>query len=135
MSNPPANIKLSTVTTNQLAKPEEKKPVQKLNSTRIPYEPIEVVAKLADPINVQKLITPQFPLSDRLILSMCQCCYTKPSFAEEMLAEKPLFSYEDEFKEQYQQKLALKIKIKGTGSLQLDPNVLHPFVRMHIIDI
>jgi len=27
MSNPPANIKLSTVTTNQLAKPEEKKPV------------------------------------------------------------------------------------------------------------
>jgi len=57
------------------------------------------VAKLADPIIEKKLITPQFPLSDRLILSMCQCCYTKPSFAEEMLAEKPLFSFEDEFKE------------------------------------
>jgi hypothetical protein len=53
---------------------------------------------MANPANVQKFIIPQFPLSDRLILSMCQCCYKEPSFAKQMLADKPLFSYEEEFK-------------------------------------
>lgn len=98
MTNPPANVKLSTVTTNQQAKPEDNKPLVKTDSTRIPYEPIEVQADMANPANVQKFIIPQFPLSDRLILSMCQCCYKEPSFAKQMLADKPLFSYEDEFK-------------------------------------
>lgn len=31
--------------------------------------------------------------------------------------------------------LAMKLKVKETGSLLLDPNVTHPFVRVHIIDM
>lgn len=31
--------------------------------------------------------------------------------------------------------MALKIKVKESGSLLLDPNVTHPFVRIHIIDM
>ena len=53
-----------------------------------------------------------------------------------MLAEEngSLFTFEEEFKQEYKD-LALKLNIKETGSLLLDPNVLHPFVRMHIIDL
>ena len=47
----------------------------------------------------------------------------------------PLFKFEEEFKAEHHKQFGLKLKIKGTGSLQLDPNVLHPFVRMHIIDL
>lgn len=31
--------------------------------------------------------------------------------------------------------MALKIKILETGSLILDPNMIHPFVRIHIVDM
>ena len=31
--------------------------------------------------------------------------------------------------------VALKIAVKETGSLLLDPNMIHPFVRVHIIDM
>ena len=31
--------------------------------------------------------------------------------------------------------MALKMKILQTGSLILDPNMIHPFVRVHIIDM
>jgi hypothetical protein len=46
----------------------------------------------------------------------------------------PLFKFEDEFHEPRHRNLALKLKVKETGSLLLDPNVTHPFVRVHIID-
>lgn len=50
--------------------------------------------------------------------------------------ERPeLFSYEEEFKEPHHQNLALKLKVKETGSLLLDPNVTHPFVKVHIVDM
>jgi hypothetical protein len=61
-----------------------------------------VEANKPDPLNIKKLIHPQFPLSDRMVLSMCGCVYKQPSFSAEMLADKPLFSFQDEFKEAYQ---------------------------------
>lgn len=81
------------------------------------------------------MIADKFPLSDRLMLKMCMCCIKNESFSKQMLAEPPLFKFEEEYKKPEQQTFGVKIKIKGTGSLQLDPNVLHPFVRMHIIDL
>jgi hypothetical protein len=48
---------------------------------------------------------------------------------------KELFTFDEEFKEPHHKNLALKIKVKETGSLLLDPNVTHPFVRIHIIDM
>ena len=47
----------------------------------------------------------------------------------------PLFKFEEQFREDKFNKMALKIKINETGSLILDPNMLHPFVRIHIIDM
>lgn len=29
----------------------------------------------------------------------------------------------------------LKLKVKGTGILEMDPDVIHPFVRIHIVDL
>jgi hypothetical protein len=31
--------------------------------------------------------------------------------------------------------MALKVKILETGSLILDPNMIHPFVRIHVVDM
>lgn len=31
--------------------------------------------------------------------------------------------------------MAIKIAIKSTGSLELDEHVLHPFVKMHFVDM
>ena len=33
------------------------------------------------------------------------------------------------------EKLAVRLSVCGTGILEMDPNVLHPFVRVHIIDM
>ena len=49
--------------------------------------------------------------------------------------QKAFFQFSDEFKEPYQKNLALRLHIKETGSLLLDPNVLHPFVRVHVVDM
>ena len=46
----------------------------------------------------------------------------------------PLFKFEDEFNEPHHGNLCLKIRVKETGSLLLDPHVTHPFVKMHIVD-
>jgi len=52
-----------------------------------------------------------------------------------MKAMPPLFKFEEQFKEERYKKLALKVKICETGSLVLDEHMIHPFVRLHIIDM
>jgi len=52
-----------------------------------------------------------------------------------MKAKTPLFKYEEQFKGEKYAKQALKIKVLETGSLVLDRRMLHPFVRIHIIDM
>jgi hypothetical protein len=52
--------------------------------------------------------------------------------------QKHLISFEDEFNKdatQHVKHLGIKLKVKETGSLLLDPNVTHPFVRVHIVDM
>jgi len=53
---------------------------------------------------------------------------------------RSLFSFEDYFKDsadepQKAADRALKLIIKGTGILEMDENILHPFVRVHIVDL
>lgn len=31
--------------------------------------------------------------------------------------------------------MAIRVRVKGTGSLDLDEHVLHPFVRVHVVDM
>ena len=46
----------------------------------------------------------------------------------------PFFKFSDVFDQENHQKLAMKIKVNETGSLLLDPDMKHPFVRIHICD-
>jgi jouberin len=52
-----------------------------------------------------------------------------------MSALPPLFKFEDQFKDEKHRKMALSIKVLQTGSLILDPNMIHPFVKIHIVDM
>jgi uncharacterized Fe-S cluster-containing MiaB family protein len=113
---------------NPVKKSEEKK-------QRTEYAAISEKTDFSDEMNARRMIVDKFPLSDRLMMKLCMCCIKNQSFSRHMLSEKPLFQFNEEYKRPEQQKAGLKIKIKGTGSLQLDPNVLHPFVRVHIIDL
>jgi hypothetical protein len=47
----------------------------------------------------------------------------------------PLFKFEEQFKEEKFHKSAIKLKICETGSLVLDHFMIHPFVRVHIVDM
>ena len=52
-----------------------------------------------------------------------------------MTERKPLFQFKDQFKDEKYNKMAMKIKIMETGSLLLDSNMVHPFVRIHVVDM
>lgn len=43
--------------------------------------------------------------------------------------------FEEQYKEPYDKDYALKLRIKETGSLKLDPYLLHPFVRVSVVDM
>lgn len=47
----------------------------------------------------------------------------------------PLFKFDEQFKDNKLHKMALKVKVCETGSLVLDHHMIHPFVRMHIVDM
>ena len=46
-----------------------------------------------------------------------------------------MFTFKEEFKQDFQQELAFKVGIEETGYLQLDPCCVHPFCRVHIMDM
>lgn len=52
-----------------------------------------------------------------------------------MKAMPPLFKFEERYKDPRYQKMAMNLKVIGTGSLELDRFMVHPFVRVHIIDM
>lgn len=52
-----------------------------------------------------------------------------------MNATPSLFKFEEQFKEPKHRLQALNLKVIQSGSLILDPNMIHPFVRVHIIDM
>ena len=79
----------------------------------------------------QKALRSKFPLGDRFAMGL-NCCAAKGDAIEQQ--KTPLFTFEEEFNEPHHKNLALKIKIKETGSLKLDPHVTHPFVRLHVVD-
>lgn len=81
------------------------------------------------------LIYKKFPLSDRISLCCQCCCKPRGDTIDQLLEKKEFFKFSEEFKAPYFKELALKIKVKETGSLLLDPNVTHPFVRIHVVDM
>jgi hypothetical protein len=83
----------------------------------------------------------KFPIGDRTALNLnwfCCCCKEQKHFLESQKLQKPLLTFKEEFKEPDEAHIheyGTKLKVKETGSLLLDPNVTHPFVRVHVIDM
>ena len=76
-------------------------------------------------------------MADRLSQAL-NCCRSKKTGVEEIAERDPMLT----FKEMYRSlahlpmdKICPKLKVCGTGILAMDPHVLHPFVRIHIIDL
>lgn len=80
------------------------------------------------------LVKKCFPIADRVSLAL-NCCSAKKDQATLLSGKEPLFKFEEEFKEPHQKKLGLRLTVNESGSLQLDPNVIHPFVRVHVMDM
>lgn len=79
-------------------------------------------------------IKKKFPWYDRLSLAL-NCCRAKEDPSVLLNKQEALFKFEEEFKEPRHQELGLRLDIKETGSLLLDPHVLHPFVKVHMMDM
>lgn len=61
---------------------------------------------------------------------------SKKQATVDQIREKPaLFSFEDMYSDPENQQHGVKLEIKGTGIMEMDEYVLHPFVRIHIIDM
>ena len=77
----------------------------------------------------------KFPLMDRFKEGI-NCFGLKNYGVDQILHNDSLFSFDDMYKDMKTSKnYALKLAVKGTGILEMDPNVLHPFVRIHFIDM
>ena len=77
----------------------------------------------------------KFPLGDRLSLAMFACCANSLTPVQILKNLPPLFKFEEQFKHEKYAKMALKLKVCETGSLVLDHHLIHPFVRVHIVDL
>ena len=95
---------------------------------------------LADP-----RISKKFTLGAKFkkVLRRCSCCRKPCATAESIRDSTPFFSSINEYfprneegRPMYDAKeLALRLEVSGTGILEMDQNVLHPFVRVHIVDL
>lgn len=104
-----------------------------------------VVAKV--PINLKSInemsvpdlnsasLRSKFPLSDRLSLALCRCCNPKLSPRSQLREQAPLFKFTDQYNFEREGRNALRLKVHETGSLVLDHHMVHPFVRVHIVNM
>lgn len=79
-------------------------------------------------------IRQKFPKMDRFQLAMC-ACYNQETPIDRIRKMPPLFKFEEQFKDEKFRKMAIRLKICETGSLVLDHFMIHPFVRVHIVDM
>lgn len=84
----------------------------------------------ADPKDFELKTHTRFSLGARMFKACC-CCFSNKRSIELMKQDKPyqLFSNE-EFKGN-----KIEIKINKSGPLELDQFILHPFVKVHIVDL
>ena len=63
------------------------------------------------------------------------CCGPKEWGRKQITSQAPLFTFEEHFPELAAYSYALKLTVKGTGILEMDEHVLHPFIRVHVLDL
>ena len=86
-------------------------------------------------------IKKKFELSDRIKMGLNFMRDKKKTAIDELKQKQTLFKLDDvleSFEEEKKQKIpdcGLKLTVHGTGILEMDQYVLHPFVRIHVIDI
>jgi len=77
----------------------------------------------------------RFPKLDRLSLFLCGCAYRSNPVIQTMKEKASLFEFKDVFKEDSFKDRAMELRVLGTGSLVLDSKMIHPFVKIHIVDL
>lgn len=76
----------------------------------------------------------KFPWYDRMLL-FSNCCKKNTMYADFVNGIEPQFKFKEEFKEDIYNDFALKLTVKETGSLEMNKNILHPFVKIHVVDM
>ena len=76
----------------------------------------------------------KYPGLDKFKLK-CNCFKNKQGGIKQISDNKALFSFGEMFPDIHNAGYGMKLSIKGTGILEMDQYVLHPFVRVHIIDM
>ena len=121
--------------------------------SRPPRQHVEAKHKFLDPIGDSfeiKLDDPRirskFSIGDKIKKAFLPCtrCCKKPWATADKIAKADTFfdsiteyfPKNEEGRPMYEAKeLALRLEVNGTGILEMDQNVLHPFVRVHIVDL
>jgi hypothetical protein len=83
-----------------------------------------------------------FAWKDRFMNSLC-ACGNNEYYLPFMLRQKPALTFDKMPKlpqnegepQKRREDLALKIKVNSTGSLMMDENVLHPYVKIHFVNM
>lgn len=98
----------------------------------IRLEPI----KTPRPINMMApQISSRFPFWAKSNLNACACCYKNEAIIQTTSQAPPLFTFKEVFKEKQYDRKCLEVEIMKTGQLKMDANMVHPFIKMHIIDL
>ncbi|CAI2382709.1 unnamed protein product [Moneuplotes crassus] len=83
-----------------------------------------------DPIDFERKTQYRFPLTSRLFKACC-CCFSGKRNIEVMRNDQ-IF---EEFKGEEYKSNKIEIKINKSGPLALDQYILHPFVKVHLVDL
>lgn len=77
----------------------------------------------------------KFTIIDRL-KNVLNCLKPKEGGVEFINLQSSLFSsVEEVYRDLKNKQFALKLIVKNTGIMEMDENVQHPFVRIHIVDM
>jgi len=97
------------------------------------------IKTIADPTVANPMMPPfisKFPISDRISMSLFNCFREQISPRSQLKKQLPLFKFEEQYNNiDRLGRNALRLKIHETGSLVLDHHMVHPFVRVHIMNL
>lgn len=82
-----------------------------------------------------KHFSSHFPVKDRVTQYLTSCVNTQPDKITQLKDSETYTTFEEEFPQLVQRNLSLRLTVKESGPLSLDPNVTHPFVKAHFVDL
>ena len=83
------------------------------------------------------IIWSSFPLSERVLVKMknSMICQKRLTFVDELLKVDPKYKANPPVNMQLLTEKIAEFQIIESSHLEMDPNVIHPFVKIHIVDI